>query len=358
MLATRVDEVVRQYGLPGPAVAIESGLINLTFVVMGDDGTEAAIVQRLHPVFAAEVNLDIDAVTAHVAGCGLQTPLLLRTRDGAPWLDMDDGVWRALSYVPGYTTSKMESREAARSVGKLVGRFHCAVDSLSHDYAFARLDVHNTAAHLAKLGGYVGGAAAAAAEPSELSESSGPSEVIDAGRALGQEILAQADGLPPLGDLPRRHCHGDLKISNVRFAADDHDAAICLVDLDTVGWQTMAYELGDALRSWCNRSGEDVSAPRVDEDIFAAAMSGYRGGVGDMLTSAEWAAIVPGLETVCVELAARFCVDVFEDRYFGWNAQAFPSRRAHNLVRARGQLALAQSVAAQRGNLESLLRLP
>jgi hypothetical protein len=57
---------------------------------------------------------------------------------------------------------------------------------------------------------------------------------------------------------------------------------------------------------------------------------------------------VVGLETVCIELAARFAVDVFRDEYFGWDPARFPSRRAHNLVRARGQLALGLAVRATR----------
>jgi hypothetical protein len=55
-----------------------------------------------------------------------------------------------------------------------------------------------------------------------------------------------------------------------------------------------------------------------------------------------------GLETVCIELAARFAVDAFDDRYFGWDPARFPSRRLHNLVRARGQLALGVDVRAAR----------
>ena len=62
----------------------------------------------------------------------------------------------------------------------------------------------------------------------------------------------------------------------------------------------------------------------------------------------ELVSIVTGLETVCLELAARFCVDVFRDEYFGWDPARFASRRDHNLVRARGQLALGRAVRAAR----------
>jgi Ser/Thr protein kinase RdoA (MazF antagonist) len=356
-LANELRRSLAAYSLSGPATPVTSGLINRTFLVrdlgrgsgLGDE--PVAVLQRLHPVFAAEVNLDIEAVTAHLAASGMETPGLLRTADGARWFAQPGGVWRALSYVPGTTLHRIEDPETARTAGELVGRFHRALDPLVHDYAFARAGVHDTAAHLARLQTRVD----AAGDVDTAGDDSKAAELARAARALGRDILDAAASLPPMPALPARHTHGDLKISNVLFFPGDARRARCLVDLDTMGRQTMAYELGDAMRSWCNPRGEDETEARLDEAIFAAAMAGYRSGAGDLPTPAERAAIVPGLETVCLELAARFCADVFDDAYFGWDAQRYPSRRAHNLVRARGQLALARSVRAARHDLAALV---
>ncbi|HTJ46467.1 MAG TPA: phosphotransferase, partial [Kofleriaceae bacterium] len=233
--------------------------------------------------------------------------------------------WRALTWVDGASTHAVPSLAHAEAGGALVGRFHRAVDDLVHEYRFVRAGVHDTRAHLARLE-----AGAKAADDGEA-------------KALAFEILSTR--IPPLPELPRRHAHGDLKISNILFR---NEQAIALVDLDTLGRQTIAFELGDAMRSWCNPHPEDAGRARFALDVFAAAMRGYRDAAGHLLTKAEWPAIVLGLETVCVELAARFCADVFEDRYFGWDPARFPSRKAHNLVRAQGQLALARDVAAHR----------
>src|SRR5262249_31776697 len=105
---------------------------------------------------------------------------------------------------------------------------------------------------------------------------------------------------------------------------------------------------------WCNPLGEDVAATRLDLGVFAAAVEGY--AAGGALGADEAASLVPGIETIALELAARFCVDVFEDRYFGWDPGRFPSRRAHSRVPAAGQLALARAVAQARGEAEALLR--
>lgn len=326
---TPPPEVLAAWGFaPDEVAPLAGGLINATYVVTRD-GAPIAVLQRLHPVFGPEVNLDLEAVTAHLAQRGLETPRLIRTLHDAAWIEHDARTWRALSWVDGASTHAVPSLAHAEAGGALVGRFHRAVDDLVHEYRFARAGVHDTAAHLARLEA----AARAGGEP----------EAVE----LAADILSEARTLAPIADLPRRHTHGDLKISNVLYRGAD---AIALVDLDTLGRQTIAFELGDAMRSWCNPHPEDAGRARFDLDVFAAAMRGYRDVAGALLTRDEWPAIVLGLETVCVELASRFAADVFEDRYFGWDPARFPSRRAHNLIRARGQLALARDVAAHRAD--------
>lgn len=326
--ATVPDAVCAAYGWTGAEIEpLSGGLINATFrVCLG--GKPLAVVQRLHPVFGPRVNEDLDAVTSHLASKGLPTPRLVRTLDGAAWVDAQ-GTWRALTWVDGTTVHRVPDPAWAEAGGELVGRFHVAVADLAHDYAFARAGVHDTAAHLAKLAVYAAG--------------EGDPAWID----LAREILDGARALPVLPDTPRRHCHGDLKISNLVF----HERPLsghCLVDLDTLGLGTMAFELGDAMRSWCNPRGEDAGSVTFDLAIFTAAMRAFRDATGDIVSDDERGSIVIGLETVCFELAARFAVDVFADTYFGWDPSRFASRREHNLVRARGQLALGMAVRASR----------
>jgi Ser/Thr protein kinase RdoA (MazF antagonist) len=325
-----LDAIAAAWGWQVGAITRHTGgLINKTFVVHDDAGTPIAALQQLHPIFGAEVNLDIDALTAHVATRGLETPRILRTRDDRAWVEHDGRVWRALSWVSGQTVHVVPSLAWAEAGGVLVGKFHRAIADFAHDYKFARAGVHDTPAHLAKLRERV--ARAADAEAAEL----------------GREILTAAAALPELPVTPKRHVHGDLKISNLIFR-ELPLRGICLVDLDTVAAGTMAFELGDAMRSWCNPLGEDAGSVRFELGIFAAALRGFRSEADAIVSTEERRSIVLGLETVCIELAARFAVDAFDDRYFGWDPARFPSRRVHNLVRARGQLALGLQVRAAR----------
>jgi len=326
------------WGWQSDEVTIErllGGLINETYTVRAA-GTPIAVLQRLHRVFGPAVNLDLDAVTTHVAAKGLVTPRLLRTRDGRAWHEAD-GVWRALTWVDGETVHTVPSPAWARAGGELVGRFHRALADFTYDYQFTRAGVHDTAAHLARLRDRV--------------DAGGDPEAV----ALGREILDAAAALPAIPATPRRNIHGDLKISNLLFVRDPAPVAVSLVDLDTLGLGTMAFELGDMMRSWCNPHGEDAGAVAFELAIFREAIRGFRDAADDQLSADERASIVPALETVCIELAARFAVDVFDDAYWGWDPARFPSRRAHNIVRARGQLALGLAVRAARADATDLV---
>ena len=328
-------EVVGAWGWTANQLApLHGGLINATFVVR-DGGAPIAVLQRLHSIFGADVNLDLDAVTTHLAARGMTTPRLVRTLDGRPCVE-HGGVWRATTFVEGDSVAAVPDPSWAAAGGELVGRFHRAVADLAYDYRFTRAGVHDTAGHLARL--------------RDHADAGGEAEATE----LAREVLAAAVALPELVAQPLRHVHGDLKISNLLFARDPV-RGIALVDLDTLAKGTLAFELGDAMRSWCNPHGEDAGRIALDLPIFAAAIAGFRGVADPIVTEAERASIAVGLETVCVELAARFTIDVFEDRYFGWDPARFASRRAHNLVRARGQLALAHAVRAARRELRDIL---
>ncbi|MGZ3421152.1 MAG: phosphotransferase enzyme family protein [Polyangiales bacterium] len=325
-------EVLRAFGLTDKRLEpISIGLVNRTFRVFDGD-RPVLILQQLHPAFRGEVNLDIEAITAHVARHGVPTPRVVRTLENRAWIDHEDRAWRALTHLPGVTTSKLEDPRLAGEAAKLAARFHAAVDDLEHTFHFTRPGAHDTKAHLSKL-------------ERELARA-GEHPV----RPIAEAILSHR--LPELPELPVRIIHGDLKISNILFDTEK-TTAVALLDLDTFQHGTIAIELGDALRSWCNPAGEVLEAVRVDRDVFAAAVRGY--AETTELEPEESEAIVPGFETIALELSSRFAVDAIEDRYFAWDSTRYPSRVAHNLARAAGQLALARNVAESRRDLSAIV---
>jgi Ser/Thr protein kinase RdoA (MazF antagonist) len=328
--------VLAAFGLePSSLVRATSGLMNPTWFASSHAGV-ALVLQRVNPIFSAEVNIDIAAVTEHLSKKGLVTPRLVPTLDGALWYE-HDGVWRVLTRIDGVCHDALERPTQARAAGRIVAEFHRAVSDLTHRFRNRRLGVHDTARHLRALRQALG--------EHRTHRHFG---VIE---PLAKRVLEAAAALPPLPSTPDRIVHGDPKISNLLFA-HGADRALCLIDLDTLAHMPVALELGDALRSWCNPATEDAASARFVRPFFDAAIDGYAEAAQGFLTQAEWEAIPRGALTITVELAARFCTDALRESYFGWNRARYESSSAHNQARVRGQLLLAEGIRAELPALE------
>jgi Ser/Thr protein kinase RdoA (MazF antagonist) len=334
-------------GWEGAAVArIGGGLINRSFLLTSTGGARA-VLQAVNAIFPPEMHGNIVAVTDRLAAAGLVTPCLLPTRNGRPYVAADDGgIWRLLSFIDGVSFDVVGSGAQARAAGELVGRFHAAVDGMTHAFVGMRVGVHDTPRHLARL---------------EEAVATHPAHRLFADvRPLARAIRDGAAGLPQLPALPPLIGHGDLKFNNILFAGrqpPDDTRAICLIDLDTVGPQALAFELGDAWRSWCNRAGEDDVNAVLDLEILRASLDGYVTGLGRAISADEGRALLLGVEWVSLELAARFAADALFESYFGWDPARFAGRGEHNLVRARGQWSLHQALLATRDARAAMLGL-
>ncbi len=326
-----------QWGMAGPPrTTPDAGLINGTWLV-GDP--TRVVLQRLNPVFSPLINEDIAALTARLRRQGLTSPGVVPTTDGRLWHEDDSGCWRMLEFIPGRTLHAMDSPARAWQAGAMAGRFHAAVDGWDWARRAPRRDVHDTPARMADL--------RARLEAADGHPLAGPA------RDVGAQILGDWDAWEGTLDLPERVCHGDLKISNLRFA-DPGEHAICLIDLDTIEPMALACELGDAWRSWCNPAAEDAPA-RFDLPLFEASARGFLAHAPP-LTAAERRSLVPGIERICLELASRFCADaVNQPTYFREDRARYPREGAHNLARARSQLALARSAQGQRSACERIV---
>ena len=135
-----------------------------------------------------------------------------------------------------------------------------------------------------------------------------------------------------------------MGISKSPISFDDLGHAVGIIDFDTILRHARAIDLGDAFRSWCNRTVEDDPDARFDVAFFEAAASGYAQGFGMPSGPEERAGHLRATKQLTLELAARFLIDVVHDAYFGFDAARYPHRRAHNVARARGQYHLAQTI--------------
>ena len=332
--------VLAAFGLAADTLeTTNSGLINRSWFVRTTDG-KPLVLQRVNAIFAPETNTDIDIVTRHLHSRGLVTPMLVPTRSGALWLEIGETVWRVLTRIDGVIHDSTESPVRAAEAGRILGEFHAALSDLDHHFANARLGVHDTQRHLANL------RSALAAQTAHRRH-----RTI---AGLAAEIENLAAELTPQQQVADRIVHGDPKLENIMFDRDT-ERAVCMIDLDTLTIMPAAIEIGDALRSWCNRAAEDSADADFSIELFEAAVAAYAAATDGLLEEAEWRSIPDAAFAIAVELAARFCTDAFEGSYFAWDPRRYVSAAEHNEARTRAQLAVAAGMRRERTGMQLLV---
>ena len=318
-----------------------TGLINVT--LKGQLRGRPVIVQRVHPAFAPAVHFDIEAITVHLTRRSLLTPRLIRTKtDELCAVDGEGRAWRLLSFIDNsFSHDRFTTTAFTREAGKVVGRHHAALSDLSWSYVHTRPGIHD-------VGFRMRGLEAALARHTEH-------RLLAEVRELRQRLLRLEPLLLPQDVTPARHAHGDLKASNILF--DEQGSGLCLVDLDTLAHMAWPFEMGDAIRSWCNPRREDEPGAGIELDLYEAALQGYREGSGPLQLSATEIELLPrGVLTIAVELALRFLTDALEERYFSFDPARYATHGEHNLARAKGQIELALSVEAALAELDRITK--
>lgn len=317
------ERIWRQFSLP-PVRAVHpvgSGLLHATYRIVTDEGD--FVVQKLHGAISDAAVEDMRVVTAHLAARGLQVPSLVPTQDGKVLArDEIGGRWRVYAWIRGRVVDALPDAAMARQAGRLVGVLHRHLAALAYTPQGSIPHFHDTAFILAEL---------------RRVRARLPAEVA----ALADAILVTLPALI-MTDAAPQLVHGDLKISNLIF--DAAGQAVGIIDFDTLLVHARAIDLGDALRSWCNRTAEDDPNATFDVGFFAAAEDGYAKACGVPSGPADRAVHLRATRQIALELAARFLIDVVRDSYFGFDAARYPTRRAHNIARALGQYHLAQTI--------------
>jgi aminoglycoside phosphotransferase (APT) family kinase protein len=326
----RPRSILGRFPIPAP-VGVKrfgTGLINPTYWVR--TGERQFVLQRLHEIVSTEAVEDMRIVTEHLAGHGMRVPQLIRTKDGQVVArDAAGGRWRAYPFIPGRVFDAIESNEMALEAGRIVGEMHRHLRGLSFEPTGSIEHFHNTAYVLDKLRGMV-------------------TQLPRAIRHIAEDVLATAPGIILTEDSAlegRQIIHGDLKISNILF--DGAGRAVGIIDFDTIMRHFRAIDLGDSLRSWCNRTSEDDPRATFDVGIFQAAMIGYGQGWGAPVREDEKRMFLRATIQITYELASRFLIDVVCDHYFGYR-KPHTSRRAANIARAIGQYHLVKTIPSAR----------
>ncbi|OGZ07836.1 MAG: hypothetical protein A3D65_04240 [Candidatus Lloydbacteria bacterium RIFCSPHIGHO2_02_FULL_50_13] len=342
-VVVRACEVASQFAFDGTVAVVEpfgQGRINDTFLVTTESG-ERFVLQKVNPIFAPSLLLDIAALTSTMKEAGMTTLELVSTKNGKWGAVEDNECWRMLTYVPGYTKEKDVTEKEAQSAMGLIGRFHQTLQAHNYDFRHVREGFHDTQKIMTGLEKTI-------TEYRETEKSRALAE-------LGAMILNEYNSLEHAwAHLPKRIIHGDPKLNNIRFAEDSHEA-VALLDLDTLGRHSVVIDIADAARSWANRADEgDAENAAFDLDIFRAMMEGYATTAG-FFTQEERDAIPSAIAQIALELSARFATDAYKESYFKLDSARYPDLFTQNLAKARAQFALYRDILEKLPDITGLL---
>lgn len=355
--------IAARFALSGDLVAIEplgNGNVNDTWrltvnTVAGDQ--RRLVLQRINPrVFSRPelVMANMQRLAAHLDRPGAlqaaagrwEMPRILDVPDQEqPWLEHEGALWRLLTYIEdSRTLETIDNLNQAREVGRALGTFHALIHELPpEDLADTLEGFHVTPGYLRAFER----ALRTTTVPLTPQVQHGIAFIRDRERFM--PVLEDAR---QAGRLRLRPIHGDPKVNNILFAADS-DAAIALIDLDTVKPGLIHYDIGDCLRSGCNRLGEETDdwrSVRFDLDLCEAILEGYITAARPFLTPADYDHIPDAIRLLSLELGLRFLSDhLAGDLYFR------TSRPRHNLQRALVQFRLTESIETQQAEIRAMV---
>ena len=351
------------------AVAYGSGHINETFVATYEmravgKGTETRQCRFIHQRINTNIFKDpatlmcnLARVTKHIRGkleaqgeddLERRVLTLISTRDNIDWvIDERGNYWRTFQFIEGATTfDVVETVDQAREVGHAFGEFQSQLIDLGPpQLAFTIPDFHNTRERLSAFKEAVERDVCnrAASVRDEISRVDHYVDLVD-------DLLK----LQRAGEIPLRVVHNDTKINNV-LIDDETGKSLCVIDLDTVMPGLVADDFGDLVRTSSSFAREDernLSKVVVELTIFEALVIGYLSASGSFLTDSEVDSLIVGSKLMTYEQALRFLADhLTGDTYFRIH------REAHNLDRARVQIALLDSIVAHEDEMRSIVDL-
>jgi Ser/Thr protein kinase RdoA (MazF antagonist) len=338
-----------------------NGNVNDTYLVRTQG--EPAVLQRLNTrvfnqpklvlqnlqVLGEHIQQKLEGSERHpvLSGRRWQLPQLVCTVDQQQsWHCCEAGeIWRTITYVPDADcVDVVEGPAQARELGIGLGLFHQLISDLPPTALADTLEgFHITPLYLEA---YHKALVNTEQQPCEASE-----RCIAFIREREQlcDLLERAK---ERGELPLRPIHGDPKINNVLLDRESGQA-VALIDLDTVKPGLVHYDIGDCLRSCCNRLGEetlDFDAVHFDLELAEAILEGYLGVAGSFLSESELRYIPDAARLISFELGLRFFSD-----YLCGSTYFKADRPRHNLDRALVQFALTASIEAQLPALRQLV---
>lgn len=332
---------------------LRNGHINTTYraCYRTEDGhKERYILQRINEyVFKdpAQVMRNVEKVTRHITWKLLrrrrdaagQTLNLYPARGGRNYIVLPDGggMWRCYNNLEGtHTYDVVENTRQAYQAGFAFGSFQDLIcDMNPEDIRESIPDFHNTPKRYADL--------LKSVEADVMGRAVNCQAELELLKGWESRYSRITDMLAS-GEIPTRITHNDTKINNVMLD-EDTDDAVCVIDLDTVMPGSVLYDFGDMVRTatcMASEDEEDLSKVKMEMPFFESLSEGYLDAAHNFLTQKEVEFMPFAGWLITTEIGIRFLTDYLDgDKYFR------TEKPEHNLIRARNQFKLAQSIDSQ-----------
>lgn len=363
-MAMITDELVLaacdHFAFTGAVTNIKSnrtGHINSTFIITVEGGKRYTLQILNTSIFTDPFGVmeNIRAVTEHIrAGLAAEggdtergTLRVVKTRDGALGYSDEEGrFWRAYEFVENVICREtVDSPETFARVGEAFGDFQRRLSDFDASKLCESIpNFHNTKKRYADF--------LAAVEKNAAGRAANVAEEIKFITDRAEQCALIVDALAS-GELPLRVTHNDTKLSNI-LLDEVTEAAVCIIDLDTVMPGSSLYDFGDSIRSGAASAAEDeVDLDKVHflPHMFKAYAEGFIKGTGGNLTDKELSMLPEGGYVITLETGMRFLGDYLNgDTYF---RTAYPE---HNLVRARTQFKLVSEMESYMPELREFVK--
>lgn len=314
-----------------------SGHINDTYKVVTGDG-EVFVVQRIND----SIFLDPDGlmdntikVSKHICKKGKSSLEIVAYKRP----------WRLVRVIENaHSIDEVSVPEQAFTAGKAFGEFQNLLADFPVDSLYETIpNFHNTVMRLEQLD-----AATLEDKLDRLKNCKEEMRFVDEHRKMASVVLDLIDE----GKIPLRVTHNDTKINNVMLS-DDTEEAVAVVDLDTVMPGSALYDFGDMVRTATASAAEDekdLSLVYSKPEYFEALAKGYL-SEAKFLNEYELKYLTFSGMLITFTIGVRFLTDYLAgDVYFKTNYED------HNLVRARNQFKMVQSIEEQKKSFDEIVQ--
>ena len=347
-----IEQILSDYNLPQTQLKVEpitNGLINQTWRIKNSTGD--FILQKInHEIFkdpsaiAANLRMLADYLVKKYPDYLFVVPIKTKKNEEIAFL-AGEGYFRVSPYVQNSHTinaaqSPDQAFEAARKFGeftRLLSNFH--VKNLH----ITLPDFHNLSLRYQQFS-----EALENGNKGRLQQSEGLINFIKGNKKI-VEIYEDILHNPAF---KLRVTHHDTKISNVLF--DNHDKALCVIDLDTVMPGYFISDVGDMIRTYLSPVSEeekDFSKIKIREEYFEAILKGYMNEMKEELSYEEKEHFIYAGKFMIYMQAIRFLTDhLNNDIYYG------AKYKDHNLIRAGNQAILLQRLMDKEATLLTLIK--